>query len=137
MTKAIEGLKPELFWRCFAEIALIPRPSKHEERIAGHVMDTAEKLGLHAARDACGNVVVRKPASPGREQVRSICLQAHLDMVCEKNATKCHDFLKDPIELVRKDTVIMANGTTLGADNGVGVAANLAVMADRSIVHGP
>src|SRR5262245_3127389 len=132
MSEAIKGLTPELFWRCFAEISRIPRPSKHEERIARHVLDAAEKLGLSAAQDACGNIVVRKPASPGREQVRSICLQAHLDMVCEKNAAKVHDFLNDPIELVRRDDVIMANGTTLGADNGVGVAANLAVMADRS-----
>jgi dipeptidase D len=137
MTNAVDGLKPELFWRYFAEIALIPRPSKHEELITRYVLDTAEKLGLRATQDGGGNIVVKKPASPGRELVRSICLQAHLDMVCEKNADKIHDFLKDPIELVRKDAVIMANGTTLGADNGVGVAANLAVMADRSLVHGP
>jgi dipeptidase D len=137
MSNAIEGLKPELFWRCFAEIARIPRPSKHEERIARYVLDTAEKLGLSARQDDCGNVVVKKPASPGRERVRSICLQSHLDMVCEKNADKVHDFLKDPIELVRKGAVMMANGTTLGADNGVGVATNLAIMADRSLVHGP
>jgi dipeptidase D len=137
MSNAIEGLKPELFWRYFAEIARIPRPSKHEERIARYVLDTAEKLGLSARQDDCGNVVVKKPASPGRERVRSICLQSHLDMVCEKNADKVHDFLKDPIELVRKGAVMMANGTTLGADNGVGVATNLAIMADRSLVHGP
>ena len=137
MTNAVEGLQPELFWRYFAAIARIPRPSKHEERIARYVLDTAEKLGLCAVQDSCGNVVVRKPASPGREGGRSICLQAHLDMVCEKNAAKVHDFLKDPIELVRKVAVITANGTTLGADNGVGVAANLAIMADRTLVHGP
>ena len=93
MTEAIDGLKPELFWYYFAEIARIPRPSKHEERIAGYVLDTAQGLGLGAAQDSCGNIVVRKPASPGRERVRSICLQAHLDMVCEKNAAKTHDFL--------------------------------------------
>ena len=137
MTNAIDGLKPELFWKYFAEIARIPRPSKHEERIARFVLDTAKTLGLDATQDGCGNIVVRKPASPGREQVASICLQAHLDMVCEKNAAKVHDFLKDPIELVRKGDVITANGTTLGADNGVGVATNLAIMADRSLVHGP
>jgi dipeptidase D len=130
-------LQPELFWRYFAAIACIPRPSQHEERIARYVLATAEKLGLRALQDRCGNVVVRKPASPGREQVRSLCLQAHLDMVCEKNAAKVHDFFKDPIELVRKGAVITANGTTLGADNGVGVAANLALMADRTLVHGP
>jgi len=137
MTEAIDGLKPELFWYYFAEIARIPRPSKHEERIGGYVLDTAQRLGLGAAQDSCGNIVVRKPASPGREQLRSICLQAHLDMVCEKNADKTHDFLKDPIELVRKGGLLTANGTTLGADNGVGVAANLAIMADRALEHGP
>src|SRR6185369_15610793 len=137
MTNAIDGLKPELFWKYFAEIARIPRPSKHEERIARFVLDTAKTLGLDATQDGCGNIVVRKPASPGREQAAGICLQAHLDMVCEKNAAKVHDFLKDPIELVRKGAVLMANSTTLGADNGVGVAANLAIMEDRSLVHGP
>ncbi len=137
MTNAIDGLKPELFWLYFAEIARIPRPSKHEERIARYVLDTAKDLGLGATQDGCGNIVVRKPASPGREQAASICLQAHLDMVCEKNADKVHDFLRDPIELVRKGDVITANGTTLGADNGVGVATSLAIMADRSLVHGP
>src|SRR6185369_3529236 len=135
--KVIDGLKPELFWKYFAEIARIPRPSKHEERIARYVLDTAKELGLDAIQDGCGNIVVRKPASPGREQGSSICLQAHLDMVCEKNADKVHDFLKDPIELVRKGDTITANGTTLGADNGVGVATSLAIMADRSLVHGP
>jgi len=137
MSKAVEGLKPELFWRYFAEISRIPRPSKHEERVARYVLDTAQKLGLSARKDSCGNVVVQKPASPGRERVRSVCLQSHLDMVCEKNADKVHDFLKDPIELVRKGDVMMANGTTLGADNGVGVATNLAIMADRLLQHGP
>jgi dipeptidase D len=137
MTHAVDGLQPELFWRYFAEIARIPRPSQHEERIARYVLATAARLGLRAEQDRGGNVVVRKPASPGRESGGSLCLQAHLDMVCEKNAAKVHDFLLDPIELVRKGDVLMANGTTLGADNGVGVAANLAVMADRTLVHGP
>ena len=137
MSEAIDGLKPELLWRCFSEIARIPRPSGHEERIERFVLDRARKLGLHATQDACGNIVVKKPASSGREGSRSICLQAHLDMVCEKNADKIHDFLKDPIELVRNGAVLTANGTTLGADNGVGVATNLALMEDRSLEHGP
>lgn len=137
MSEAINGLKPELLWRYFAEIARIPRPSKHEERIGSYILDRAKELGLHAEQDSCGNIVVKKPAAPGWDTVPGICLQAHLDMVCEKNADKSHDFMKDPIELVRKGAVLMANGTTLGADNGVGVATNLAVMADRSLVHGP
>jgi dipeptidase D len=137
MSEAIDGLKPELLWRCFAEIARIPRPSGHEQRIEQFVLDRAQELGLKATQDACGNIVVKKPASSGREAVRSICLQAHLDMVCEKNADKIHDFLNDPIELVRKGSLLMANGTTLGADNGVGVATSLAIMEDRSLEHGP
>jgi len=137
MASAIDGLKPELVWKYFAEISKIPRGSKNETAVGNYVMETAKKLGLKAAREKCGNVIVRKPASPGREKVKSICLQGHLDMVCEKNTDKKHDFLKDPIELVRKGNVLMANGTTLGADNGIAVATNLAIMEDRSLEHGP
>jgi dipeptidase D len=137
MSNAIEGLKPELVWKYFAQISRIPRCSKNETAMTKCVLDTAKKLGLQAKADTFGNVVVRKPASAGREQVRSIALQGHLDMVCEKNKDKVHDFLKDPIELVRKGNTMMANGTTLGADNGVAVATNLAIMEDRSLQHGP
>ncbi|NJD09199.1 MAG: aminoacyl-histidine dipeptidase [Gemmatimonadetes bacterium] len=137
MSEAIAGLKPELIWKYFAEIATVPRCSKHEEKITKYVLDTARQLGLEAQADKLGNVVVRKPASPGREGVRSVALQGHLDMVCEKNKDKVHDFSKDPIELVRKGNMLMANGTTLGADNGIAVAAGLAIMADKSLVHGP
>ena len=137
MSAAIEGLKPELVWKYFAEISRIPRPSKHEEAMTKYVLDTAKKLGLSAKADSFGNVVVKKPATPGHESVRSIALQGHLDMVPEKNSDKVHDFLKDPIELVRKGNMLMANGTTLGADNGIAVATNLAIMEDRSLEHGP
>ena len=137
MSNAIEGLKPELVWKYFAQISRIPRCSKNEAAMTKYVLDTAKKLGLQAKADKFGNVVVRKPASAGREQVRSVALQGHLDMVCEKNKDKVHDFLKDPIELVRKGNTMMADGTTLGADNGVGVATNLAIMEDRSLQHGP
>ncbi|MBI5472852.1 MAG: aminoacyl-histidine dipeptidase [Ignavibacteriae bacterium] len=137
MSTAIEGLKPELVWKYFAEIARIPRPSKHEEAMTKYVMTTAKSLGLDAKTDKFGNVVVKKAASPGHENVRMICLQGHLDMVAEANKGKVHDFLKDPIELVRKGNTIMANGTTLGADNGVAVATNLAIMEDKSLEHGP
>ena len=136
-TKAIEGLKPALVWKYFAEIALIPRPSKHEEAMTKYVMATAKSFGLEAHTDKVGNVVVRKPASKGMEKKPSIALQGHLDMVPEKNADKKHDFLKDPIELVRKGDYMMANGTTLGADNGVAVATNLAIMEDKTLQHGP
>jgi dipeptidase D len=137
MSTAIEGLKPELVWKYFAEISRIPRCSKHEAAMTKYVLNTAKKLGLQAKADKFGNVVVRKPASAGRQQVRSIALQGHLDMVCEKNKDKVHDFMKDPIELVRKDDTMMANGTTLGADNGIAVATNLAIMEDQSLEHGP
>lgn len=137
MANAIEGLKPQLVWKYFAAIAQIPRPSKHEEAMTKFILETAKKLGLQAKADKVGNVVVKKPATKGMENKPSIALQGHLDMVCEKNADTEHDFMKDPIELVKKGDFMMANGTTLGADNGIAVATNLALMEDRSLQHGP
>ncbi len=137
MSNAIEGLKPSQVWKYFAEISKIPRCSKHEGAIVKYILETARKLGLEAKADKSGNVVVRKPASAGREMVGSVVLQGHLDMVCEKNKDTVHDFSKDPITLVRKGNVLMADGTTLGADNGIAVATNLAIMEDRSLSHGP
>ncbi len=137
MANAIDGLKPALLWKYFAEISKIPRGSKNEKQISTYVFETAKKLGLEAKQDKSLNVVVRKPASAGKESMPSICLQGHLDMVCEKNKETIHNFEKDPIELVRKGDILMANGTTLGADNGVAVATNLAIMEDKSLVHGP
>lgn len=137
MSRAIEGLTPPLVWKYFAEIARIPRCSKNEQAAAAYVMAKAKELGLVSDQDRMGNVVVRKPASSGREAVPPVCLQGHLDMVCEKHPSNPHDFSKDPIELVRKDNLIMANGTTLGADNGIAVATCLAIMEDSSLVHGP
>ncbi len=137
MANAIAGLEPALVWRYFAEISRIPRGSKNEAAVAAHLVETAKKLGLEAMQDGAGNVLARKPASPGRETVPSVCLQGHMDMVCEKNKDKVHDFLEDPIELVRKDNFIFANGTTLGADNGIAVATCLAIMADKKLEHGP
>ena len=137
MPNAIDGLKPAGLWKYFAEISKIPRPSKHEAAVAAYVVGTARKLGLEFAQDTAGTVVVRKPASKGFEQRPMVCLQGHLDMVPEKRPDKKHDFLKDPITLVRKGNTMMADGTTLGADNGVAVATSLAIMADASLVHGP
>jgi len=137
MSQAIEGLEPKAVWKYFAEIALIPRCSKHEEAMTSYILATARKLSLEAKADKYGNVVVRKPASPGKGNVGSIALQGHLDMVCEKNKETVHDFSKDPIALVKKGNVLMADGTTLGADNGIAVATNLAIMEDRSLAHGP
>jgi dipeptidase D len=137
MSNAIAALKPEPFWRAFIEIARIPRPSGHEEEIGCFILGRAKELQLFAQKDAFGNIVVRKPASPGREGQGSICLQCHTDMVCEKNADKVHDFLHDPIELLQQGDMVTANGTTLGADNGAGVATALALMADNGLSHGP
>jgi len=137
MANALEGLKPELLWKYFGEIAKIPRGSKNEAAITKYVATRAKQLGLAVKVDTFGNVVVKKPATPGRERVGSICLQGHLDMVCEKNKGKVHNFTKDPIEIVRSGNFLMADGTTLGADNGIAVATNLAIMEDTSLVHGP
>jgi dipeptidase D len=137
MSSAIEGLEPGPVWKHFAALSRIPRGSKNEAAVARHVLDLARQLGLEARQDAVGSVVIEKPASPGREKSPAVCLQSHLDMVCEKNADKVHDFTKDPIELVREGNVLRANGTTLGADNGIGVAAALAVAEDRALEHGP
>jgi len=137
VSSAIEGLRPGLLWKYFAAISKIPRGSKNEAAVSKYVLGVAKQLGLEARADKFGNVVARKPASAGREAARTVVLQGHLDMVCEKNKDTVHDFLKDPIVLVRRGDVLMADGTTLGADNGVAVATNLAIMEDRSLEHGP
>jgi len=137
MPNSIEGLKPEAVWKYFAEISKIPRGSKNEKQIAAYVMRKAQEMGLEAKQDKFMNVVVRKPASTGFENRPTVCLQGHLDMVCEKNKDTVHDFEKDPLEIVRDGNVLRANGTTLGADNGVAVATNLAIMEDKSLEHGP
>ncbi len=137
MSKAIEGLKPELVWKYFAEIAKIPHGSKNETAIIQYMILTANKLGLSVKKDSFGNVAVSKAATSGKENLPTIILQGHLDMVCEKNKDKVHDFEKDPIELVREGNILKANGTTLGADNGIGVAISLAIMEDKTLVHGP
>lgn len=137
MSEAIKGLEPALVWKYFAAISRIPRGSKNEKAIAAYVMGVAKEFGLEAKQDKFMNVLVKVPATAGRENVPSVCLQGHLDMVPEKNKEKVHDFTKDPIELVRSGNMLMANGTTLGADNGIAVATNLAIMEDRSIEHGP
>jgi dipeptidase D len=131
------ALTPPLVWKYFEEISRIPRGSKNEAAIAKYVMRTAKSLGLVAKQDAAGSVVVKKPATKGYEGRQAVCLQGHLDMVCEKTPETKHDFLKDPIRLKIVDGFLMADGTTLGADNGIAVAANLALMADATVEHGP
>jgi len=135
--EAIEGLKPERLWHYFYEISQIPRESKNEAKAAEYIMNVAKQLGLKHKQDEAGNVLVSKPASPGKENSPTIVLQGHLDMVCEKNKDTVHDFSKDPIELIRDGEFIRAKGTTLGADNGIGIAAMLAIMEAKDIEHPP
>lgn len=133
----IEGLKPELLWQFFYEISQIPRCSKKEERITTYLEEQFRRLGLKYVRDKRGNLVARVPASRRRKSAPTVVLQAHCDMVCEKNRGTQHDFDGDPIRLVRQGEWMGADGTTLGADNGIGVAAALAIAADPKAVHGP
>lgn len=130
--KALDGLDPQALWRHFGEISRIPRESGNEAAIAGHVRTLASGLGLACTTDDAGNVIVKKPGTRG---MPSLALQSHLDMVCEKDKSTPHDFSSDPIRLVRDGDWIRATGTTLGADNGIGVAAMLAIMEDTSLAH--
>ncbi|HQR58921.1 MAG TPA: cytosol nonspecific dipeptidase, partial [Azonexus sp.] len=122
------SLAPAIVWKHFATLCAIPRASKHEARLRQQLSVWAEQRGLAAAVDAAGNLIIRKPASPGREHLPGVILQAHLDMVCQNNADTPHDFSRDPIRPVRRDGWLVADGTTLGADNGIGVALILAVL---------
>jgi dipeptidase D len=132
----VETLEPRAVWRHFDRILQIPRGSKHEDGIRDYVLSIADQNGLQHTVDAAGNVVVRKPASTGREVAPITVLQSHLDMVNEKNADVQHDFATDPIRPERDGEYLKATGTTLGADNGIGVAAMLAIMEADDIAHG-
>lgn len=121
----------------FARICEIPRPSGREELIGRFLMDFAASNGLESSMDRTGNVIMRKPATPGYENCRTVILQAHQDMVCEKDSTLEHDFMTQPIETYVEDGWLKARGTTLGADDGMGIAMALAVMESREIPHGP
>lgn len=133
----VSELEPTPLWNRFDEILAIPRPSKKEEGMRRYVLDLAARKGLRHREDATGNLVVEKPASPGHEGAPIVVLQGHLDMVTEKNAGVAHDFERDPIVPRREDGWVKATGTTLGADNGIGVAAILGVMMADDLVHGP
>jgi dipeptidase D len=137
MTQALDGLQPSLVWKHFGAIAAIPRPSKHEAAVARYIHEFAARNEVDIKSDRVGNILMSIPASPGMESAPSVCMQGHLDMVCEKNADIKHDFLKEGIHLEKDGTTIHARGTTLGADNGVGVAAMLAVIEDKTLIHGP
>ncbi len=131
----LKGLKPERVWHWFGEIMQIPRPSKHEERISAFLVQWGKDRGLETQSDKLGNVLIRKPATKGYEKSPGVCLQAHMDMVCEKNSDKQFDFMTDPIQPVLDGEWLTADGTTLGADDGIGVAAILAILEDKKIQH--
>ncbi len=137
MMPALTNLEPERVWKHFDRLASIPRASTKEAAAREYARGVATKLGLESVQDTAGNLIVRKPARPGREGAAITLLQGHLDMVCEKNEGTAHNFDTDPIKVVRDGEWLKADGTTLGADNGVGVAAALAVMESNDIPHGP
>ena len=132
----IKDLKPALVFDIFHQITQVPRPSKKEGKIHQFLLDFAAKHNIAAKTDAIGNVVYTKPATPGKENAPTLIMQAHMDMVCESN-DKNFDFDNSPIETIVDGEWLRANGTTLGADNGIGMAAAMAVMLDDSLVHGP
>ncbi len=137
MSAEIRQLNPAEVWECFYELTQIPRPSKHEERITAYMKKFGEDLGLPTHVDAVGNVIISKPATPGMEDRQGIVLQGHLDMVPQKNNETQHDFLADPIDAYVDGEWVKARGTTLGADNGMGVAAAMAVLKSKTLKHGP
>ncbi len=137
MSTSIANLEPKIVWKHFHSLTQIPRPSKHEKEAVEFLVKFGKSLGLETIVDEVGNVLIRKPATPGMENRMGIVLQAHIDMVPQKNSDKVHDFTKDPIEAYVEGEWVTANGTTLGADNGIGVAAAMAVLEDTSLVHGP
>ena len=137
----IRKLEPKSVWNNFYSLTQIPRPSGHTQKVAKFLVQWAKDLGMEAFQDECGNVIIRKPATPGMEDRKGIVLQAHMDMVPQKNNDKKHDFTKDPIEtrIVHQDDGdwVYANGTTLGADDGLGVAAAMSVLESKTLKHGP
>lgn len=133
----ISELDPQVVWKNFYGLTRIPRPSKHEEKVSQYLYDFGISHGLETIRDEVGNIVIRKPATPGYENRMGVILQGHMDMVPQKNSDVEHDFLTDPIETRIDGEWVKATGTTLGADNGIGVALGLAVLESDDIEHGP
>ncbi|MBQ5937737.1 MAG: aminoacyl-histidine dipeptidase [Bacteroidaceae bacterium] len=131
------SLQPQSVFKCFAQVNQIPRPSKHEEKMIEFLLDFGQKLNLDTRRDETGNVIIRKPATPGMEDRQTIVLQSHMDMVCEKNRDLEFDFNKDAIQTFIDGEWMKAKGTTLGADDGIGVAMEMALLEADDIKHGP
>ncbi len=132
---SILNLEPQRLWKEFNEICKIPHPSKKEERMIAYLQNYGKNLGLETKTDAAGNVLICKPATPGYENKPKVILQSHMDMVCEKNNDTEHNFDTDPITPIIDGEWVRANGTTLGADNGIGVAAELAILASNDLQH--
>lgn len=134
---ALSQLYPQPLWQWFEQICAIPHPSKHEQSLSQHIQAWAKQKQLDVVEDAVGNVIIRKAATPGMEDRKVVVIQAHIDMVPQKNADKVHDFIKDPIEAYVDGDWVKAKGTTLGADNGIGMASALAILGSDDIKHGP
>ena len=137
MSKDILNLEPKALWKNFYSLTQIPRPSKKEAQVIEFVKKFGEDLGLEVKVDEVGNVIIKKPATPGMENRKGIILQGHLDMVPQKNADTDHDFEKDPIDAYIDGDWVTAKGTTLGSDNGMGVAAAMSVLESKDMEHGP
>lgn len=137
MDAVLGKLEPKLLWKHFEEICNHPHPSKFEGPLAKYIYDFGKKNKLKTIKDDFGNIIIKKPATPGKEGMKTVVLQGHVDMVPEKNNDVKHDFVKDPIKPVVDGDWVKASGTTLGADNGIGVAAALAVLESKDIEHGP
>ena len=133
----IKNLNPECIWKNFYALTQVPRPSGHLEKVQQFLLEFAKKAGVEAFKDPADNIVMRKPASPGMENRKGVILQAHMDMVPQKTPESKHNFVTDPIEPWIDGEWVKAKGTTLGADNGLGVAAIMAIMEDKSLKHGP
>lgn len=133
----ITDLEPKLIWQCFDEITKVPRPTHHLDKMKEFLVDWATRHNIPVKTDEVGNVMMSKPATPGHENAPTVILQGHQDMVAEKRGDKDHNFLTDPIVTIVEDGWVHADGTTLGADNGMGCAAGMAVLLDESLVHGP
>lgn len=137
MSNEIRNLEPQAVWEYFYQLTQVPRPSKHEARIQDFMVKFGNDLGLETIKDEVGNIIIRKPATAGMEDRKAVVLQGHLDMVPQANSDKKHDFAADPIEAYIDGDWVTAQGTTLGADNGMGVAAAMAVLASKDMAHGP
>lgn len=133
----IKDLSPQGLWRNFHALTQVPRPSGHLEKVQQFLLDFAQRVGIEAFKDIAGNIVMRKPATSGMESKKTVLLQAHMDMVPQKAPDSNHDFVTDPIQTYIEDGWVKAKGTTLGADNGIGVAAIMAIMEDNTLKHGP